>query len=215
MFKTLRHALRMLRKMPGFALVAIFSLAIGIGATSAIFSFADALLLRPLPVTEPSRVAAVTTAGSTALGANTALSYPDYRDYRDLNHGFEGLVASSYASFGFSRDPAMLPKIAFGVFVSGNFFKVLGVEPSPGRGFRPDEDQAVGRNAVAVLGHDFWVSQFNANPAAIGSKIRLNGVEFAVIGVAPKDFTSIDGFFKPTLYVPLAMAPALGETNLL
>jgi predicted permease len=215
MFKTLRHALRMLRKTPGFTLIAIFSLAIGIGATSAMFSFSDALLLRPLPVLEPSRVAAVTTANSSAFGANTALSYPDYRDYRDLNHSFSGLAASSYSSFGFSRGSAMLPKIAFGVFVSGNFFKVLGVEPQLGRGFRPDEDQAVGRDAVAVLGHDFWVSQFASNPNVVGSKIRLNGVDFAVIGVAPKPFTSLDGFFKPTVYVPLAMAPSLGETNLL
>lgn len=115
MFKTLRHALRRLRKTPGFTLIAIFSLAIGIGATSAMFSFSDALLLRPLPVMEPSRVAAVAMAGSTALGANTALSYPDYQDYRDLNHSFEGLVASSYTSFGFSRDSTTLPRIAFGV----------------------------------------------------------------------------------------------------
>ena len=214
MFKTLRFALRMLAKSPAFALIAISSLAIGIGATSAMFSFADALILRPLPVMEPSRVAAVTSAASSAFGTNTTLSYPDYRDYRDLNRSFDGLVAANNASFGFARDSTTLPKIAFGALVSGNFFQVLGVNPSPGRAFRPEEDRAVGRDAVAVLGYDYWVSQFGANPSAVGAKIRLNGVEFTVIGVAPKSFTSIDGFFKPTLFVPMAMAPSLGENTL-
>jgi predicted permease len=214
MFKTLRYTLRMLAKSPTFAIIAISSLAIGIGATSAMFSFADALILRPLPVLEPSRVAAVTMAGSSAFGTNSALSYPDYRDYRDWNHSFDGLAASSYASFGFAPDEKTQPKIAFGAYVSGNFFKVLGVNCSPGRRFREDEDQAVGRDAVAVIGHDYWVSEFGADPLAVGRKIRLNNVEFTIIGVAPKSFTSIDGFFKPTFYVPMAMQPSLGESTL-
>jgi len=214
MFKTLRYAVRMLVQVPTFTIIAISSLAIGIGATSAMFSFADALLLRPLPVREPSRLAAVTTAGSSAFGTNTALSYPDYRDYRDLNHSFDGLAASSYASFGFTRDVATLPKIAFGAFVSGNFFQVLGVNPPLGRSFRAEEDRAVGRDPVAILGYDYWVSQFGASPSAIRAKIRLNGVEFTVIGVTPKDFTSIDGFFRPSVYVPFAMSPTLSQYSL-
>src|SRR5271170_8202018 len=104
MFRSLRHALRMLRKNPGFTLVAVGSLAIGIGATSASFSIADVLLLRPLPVLEPSRVVSVTPAKMGAFGTDSAISYPDYRDFRDNNRSFDGLIASSFSPFGFSPD---------------------------------------------------------------------------------------------------------------
>jgi macrolide transport system ATP-binding/permease protein len=210
-----KHAFRVLRKDPGFTAVAIFSLAIGIGATSAMFSFADAALLRPLPVMKPDGVVAVTTAGSAALGSNTAMSYPDYVDLRDRNGSFDGLVAASYGRFGFSPNPQTLPRMKLGLFVSGNFFRVLGVEPALGRGFRPDEDQAEGRDAVVVLGHDFWVSAYNASPSVLGSRIRLDGIEFTVIGVAPEKFTGIDNFVRPTLFIPLAMSPRMGQDDLL
>jgi macrolide transport system ATP-binding/permease protein len=213
MLKVVRNSTRMLRKNPTFTVIAICSLAIGIGATSAMFSFADALLLRPLPVLEPSRVLAVSTASTAAFATNSDISYPDYRDFRDLNHSFDGLVAAAYGSFGFSPDPISLPKIKFGLFVSGNFFNVLGVEPTIGRGFRVSEDQAVGRDPVVVLGHDFWVSQFGASPSAIGSKVRLGGTEFTIIGVAPEQFTGLDGFLKPAVFVPLAMSPRLNQKN--
>src|ERR1700693_2558578 len=101
MFRSLRHALRILRKDPGFTLVAVGSLAIGIGATSASFSIADVLMLRPLPVLEPSRVVSVTPANQGAFGANAEISYPDYRDFRDKNRTFAGLIASHFAPFGF------------------------------------------------------------------------------------------------------------------
>ncbi len=213
MLKSLQHAARMLRKNLGFTAIAVCSLAIGIGATSAMFSFADALLLRPLPVLKPSSVVAVTTANSAAFGTNDAISYPDYVDFGDHSHSFEGLAAASYATFGFSPDQAALPQMKFGLFVSGNFFRVLGVEPSLGRGFRDSEDQAVGRDPVVVLGHDFWASHFGANPSVLGSKIRLNGIEFSVIGVAPESFTGIDQFLRPALFVPLAMSPRTAQDN--
>lgn len=213
MFRSVRQAFRMLRKNLAFSLVAVCSLAIGIGATSAMFSFADALLLRPLPVYKPSGVLAVTNANSAAFGANNAISYPDYKDYRDRNRSFDGLLAASYSTFGFSPDRAILPHMKFGLFVSGNFFRVLGVEPALGRGFRDDEDQAEGRDAVVVLGHDFWMSQFGGSANAIGSKIRLNGIDFTVVGVAPERFTGIDQFIRPALFVPLAMSARTGQDN--
>ena len=141
------------------------------------------------------------------------MSYPDYIDVRDRNRTFEGLVAASYAQFGFSPDPQTLPRMKFGLFVSGNFFRVLGVEPAMGRGFRADEDQAEGRDAVCVLGHDFWMSQFGGSPSVLGSRIRLNGIEFTVIGVAPEKFTGIDQYMRPAMFVPLAMTPRLGQDN--
>jgi len=214
MFRSLRHALRMLRKNPGFTLVAICSLAIGIGATSASFSIADVLLLRPLPVFEPSRVVSATPARQGAFGIDSTISYPDYRDFRDGNRSFSGLIAVGFSSFGFSPDAKAVPKIAYGLFVSGNFFQTLGVQPALGRGFLETEDQAGGRDAVVVLGHDFWVNQFNSNPSVIGSTIRLNGVECSIIGVTPERFTGINEI-KPALFVPLALSARLGQGNIL
>jgi predicted permease len=201
--------MRMLRKNPGFTLVAVLSLGIGIGATSASFSIADVLLLRPMPVLEPSRVVTVTPAHQGAFGLDSTLSYPDYRDFRDNNRTFEGLIASDFTSFGFSPNAATLPRVTYGVFVSGNYFRVLGVQPALGRAFLESEDQAVGRDAVVVLGHDFWVSQFNANPAVVGSTLRLNGVECKIIGVAGEQFTGVNQLINPALFVPLAMLPRL------
>ena len=212
MLKSLRHALRLLSKAPGFTLVAICSLAIGIGATSSMFSFADALLLRPLPVLEPTRIATV-TASSTAAFSSTAISYPDYRDFRDGNRSFDGLLAASESSFGFKPDATALSKVTYGMYVSGNFFRVLGVQPALGRGFLETEDQGEGRDAVVVLGHDFWVSQFNANPSVVGSTIWINSVACNIIGVAPEQFTGLSQFVKPSLFVPLAMSPRLNGEN--
>jgi predicted permease len=212
---SVNHAFRVLRKDPGFTAVAICSMAMGIGATAAMFSFADAILLRPLPVAEPDRVVAINTAKSAPFGANTLISYPDYADLRDHNRTFDGLAAASYSKFGFSTGSSTLPRMKFGYFVSGNFFRVLGVQPALGRAFRSDEDQVEGRDAVAVLGHDFWVSQFNTSPSVLGTRIRLNGIELTVIGVAPEHFTGIDLVMRPTVFVPLAMAPSMGLKNYL
>jgi len=215
MLPSLTHAFRMLRKDPVFTAVAIFSLAIGIGATASMFSFADAILLRPLPVQEPDRVLAINTAVSAQFGQNPPISYPDYLDLRDRNRTFDGVVAASYAFFGFSPNPNTLPRMKWGLYVSGNFFRVLGVEPVLGRCFRPDEDQVEGRDPVVVLGHDFWVGQFGASPSVLGSHIRVNGIEFSIIGVAPAHFTGIDTIMRPQLFVPLSMSPRMIHQNYL
>ena len=213
MLTPLCHAVRMLRKNPGFTLVAVCSLGIGIGATSASFSIVDVLLLRPLPVLEPDRVVSVTPARQGAFGIESTISYPDYRDFRDNNRSFDGLIAAGLSRFGFSPDASVLPKIAVGIFVSGNFFHTLGVQPALGRAFLDSEDRPGGNDAVVVLGHDFWVSQLNANPLVVGSTIRLNGVECTVVGVAAERFTGIDQV-KPSLFVPLALSSRLGQGHI-
>ncbi|HUA57623.1 MAG TPA: ABC transporter permease [Verrucomicrobiae bacterium] len=215
MWLTIKHAFRVLTKDPLFTGVAICSLALGIGATSAMYSFADEMLLRPLPVLNPDRVVTINTAVAAPFGQNPPISYPDYADLRDRNRTFDGLVAASYAFLGFSPDAVTQPRTKWGLYVSGNFFRVLGVEPTVGRGFRPDEDQVEGRDPVVVLGHDFWAGQFAANPSVVGSRIRLNGIEFRVIGVAPGHFTGIDTVFRPQLFVPLAMFPRRSQKNYL
>jgi len=211
--KDVKYAVRMLAKNPAFTAVAVCSLAIGIGANSAIFSFADALLLRPLPVMKPSGIVTVNPSAKSTFGGNSTVSYPDYLDFRDRNRSFDGLVAFQYGQFGYAPNASVVPEMQFGVFVSGNFFHVLGVEPSVGRGFRASEDKVAGRDRVAVVSHDFWLAHFNGATSAVGSKLRLNGIEFTIIGVAPAAFTGIDQFVKPSLFVPIAMSPALSGTD--
>jgi len=213
MLRDLRHAVRMLRKNVGFVVVAVCSLAIGIGATSGIYSIADALLLRPLPVPNAGGVIAVSPITDQTLAGLNMVSYPDYVDFRDRNRTFEGLTADAYSFFGFAADSATLPRMKYGMFVSGNFFQVLGVEPAIGRCFRPEEDRALGRDPVAVLSHDLWISEFDARRSVIGDKVWLNGIEFTIIGVAPESFTGADQFLRPALYVPFAMAPTVTGAN--
>jgi predicted permease len=213
MLRDLRYALRVLRNSPGFAAVAVCSLGIGIGATSAIYSRANAWLLRPLPVLKPSRVVAVSPVTDQMFAGMNGISYPDYKDFRDRNRTFDGLVADAYSFFGFAPDAASLPRMKFGALVSGNFFEVLGVAPIIGRAFRPEEDLAVGRDAVVVLSHEFWAAEYGARRSVIGEKLWLNGIEFTIIGVAPESFTGTDQFLNPALYVAFAMSPRLTNRN--
>jgi len=207
LWQDVRIGYRMLRKNPGFTFVAVVSLAIGIGVNSAMFSFADALLLRPLPVLRPSEVV---TVGSDSAGGFLAdrlsfVSYRDYLDFRNQSKTFGGLVAYNLATFGFSPQAGALPHMKMGMLVSGNLFRVLGVEPELGRGFRPEEDQVPGRDAVVVLGHAFWEKELAADRSVIGRRVRLNGAEFTVIGVAPERFTGMDQYVQPAFFVPAMM----------
>src|SRR5271166_1497137 len=142
MLNDFRYAFRALRHNPGFAVTAIISIAVGIGANAAIFSLADGLLFRPLAVAKPAEV--VTLCSRTPSGTLGFLSYRDFVDYRDKNRSFAGLVAFKLSTFGFAADKKTQPQLKVGMLVSGNFFQVLGTEPALGRGFRPTEDQAPG-----------------------------------------------------------------------
>jgi predicted permease len=205
----IRHGARMLVKNPGFSLIAILSIAIGVGANAAMFSVADGLVLRPLPVPDPSGVVMVSATLPTGEVRNGGISYPDFADLRDRTRSFEGLTATRglIASFVRRRDDAAQSK--FGLAVSANFFDVLRVRPALGRAFVPDEDRVAGRDAVMVLAHDTWTEQFGADPDIIGREVRLTGQTFTVIGVAPEAFPGIDHYVRPAFYVPMAMMPVL------
>ncbi len=207
MLNDLRYAIRALRQNPGFALTAIVSIALGIGANVTIFSLGDGMVLRPLPVPNPSQV--VKLASRTPSGTFDDMSYRDFLDYRDKLQSFDGLAAYSLTPFGFARDSKAKSQMKYGFLVSGNFFRVMETEPRFGRGFSPEEDQAPGRDAVIVLAHAFWESEFAADPSVIGRRVRLNGLDFSVIGVAPESFTSMDQFIRPAFFVPAQMAPAM------
>jgi predicted permease len=213
MFRDIRYGLRSLRQNPGFALVAILSLALGIGVNAAIFSLADAVVLRPLPVPHPGQLVALTgyKAGNQigGLAIPSALSYLDYRDFRARNRSYLDLAGFRYNSFGFASGKNSLPEAKFGLLVTGNFFDVLGVAPELGRRIRPEEDQVRGRDAVAVISHDLWVKEFDSSREVVGRTIYLGGIPFTVIGVLPESFTGVDQYTRPALYVPLMMSPRL------
>ena len=205
-----RHALRLLRSDPVFTAVAVVSLALGIGATSAIFSLADILILRPLPIPNPGAVMTVTAEGSEEdIGG--FVSYPNYRDLREQARSFDGLLAYNISTLAFARAPNAAREMRMGMLVSDNFFDALGVAPPRGRSFSRDETAVPGRDAVVVLSDDFWRSAFGANPSTLGSVIWLNGIDFHVIGIAPASFTGPEPPLRPAFYVPTAMASRLDQ----
>jgi macrolide transport system ATP-binding/permease protein len=212
LWQDLRQSCRLLAKNPGFTLVAVLSLAIGVGANCAMFSMADMMLLRPLPVPQPR---GVLTVGSTNFQISASqydflrASYPDYVDVRDHSRSFAGLTAFDFQRVRFKTTPNATPSVKTGVLASGNFFGVMGVQPELGRAFRPDEDQVPGRDAVVVLSHNFWEQEFAADPAVLGRTVQLNGIPFTVIGVLPAKFTGLDQWIQPAFYAPLRMRPQL------
>jgi len=180
--------------------------------TSATFSMVDGLIFRPYPVPHPRDV--VTLVSTTHDNSFDYFSYREYLDVRDKTKSYDGVIANAdMEAVGFSAEPAATPRIKGGMMVSVNYFHVLGVEPRLGRGFREDEDQVPGRNAVVVLGPDFWRHEFASDPSVVGRTIRLNGREFTVIGVAPDNFPGMLTFGIPDFYMPLAMSRVF-STNL-
>src|SRR6516165_3566007 len=152
-WQDLYHGTRTLANAPAFTLTAVLSLAIGIGANTAMYSWADALLLRPLTVERPGDVVDLGTKISVEGFSSLINSYPDYRDLRDHTRSFQNLVAYNSITVGFTPKPDSLPQMKYGYAVSGNFLEALGVASELGRAFRPEEDQAPGRDAVVVLDH--------------------------------------------------------------
>ena len=205
--RDVRYGCRMLARSPGFTLVAVISLAIGIGANSAAFSFADGLLLRPLRVPHAS---AVLTIGSADRNRESQLlSYREYRDISDRSTTFNGLTAFTTSVAAMAIDAQTTPQMRIGMLVSGNFFSVIQVEPRLGRAFRAHEDEVPGRDPVVILSHELWEQQFGSNEAVLGRAIRLNGVDLTVIGVAPPGFTGLDQYTRFEFYAPLMMWPRL------
>ena len=205
LIQDMRYAIRSLQRTPGLTAFVAITLALGIGMTSATFSMVDGLIFRPYPVPRPREV--VSLVSTTHDSPFDEFSYREYVDIRDKTTSYDGVVANAgMEAVGFSAEPGTTPRIKGGMMVSGNYFHVLGVEPRLGRGFREDEDQVPGRDAVVVLGPDFWRHEFASDPTVLGKTILLNGMKFTVIGVAPDSFTGMLTFGHPDFYMPLAMA---------
>ena len=203
LLKDARYGLRMLIRSPGFTIVALLSLALGIGANTAIFSLISAFLLAPLPVEQPSQLVSIFTTDVKNPGT-LPTSHPNYIDYRDKNEAFTDVIAYTFAQVSYSS-PGGESKNLFAQVVSGNYFDVLGVKALHGRTFLPDEDRTPGTHPVVVLSHAAWLRDFGGDPAIVGKTLSLNRRDFNVVGVAQSGFTGTDIGGGPDLWVPMMM----------
>jgi predicted permease len=203
----LRYALRTLARTPAFALMAIVSLALGIGANTVVFSVVNALVLRPLPVEDPARVFFVQPAG----GGHSSTSFPNYRDLRDASVSFEGLVG--YRISPINIETGSTPIRTWGYLATGNYFDVLGVKPALGRFFHQQDDLREGDAPFAVISYDCWTGRFGADPSIVGRTVRLNRTPFTIVGVAPRGFRGTELFFRPDIWVPMMMEPQIEVGN--
>jgi predicted permease len=205
LWSDVRLAARLLARSPGFTVVAIVSLALGVGANTTIFSLLNAFLLRPLAGREPARLATVYTSDYSGprYGAS---SYPDYLDFRSGSRVFEGLAACGMKPLLFTEGGDSRRVLA--QLVSGNYFDVLGLRAAYGRTILPAEETP-GQNPVVVLSDSFWRSRFAADPAVVGRAVALNGKPYTVVGIGPAGFTGFVRGIGVDLFVPLAMDRSL------
>lgn len=205
----LRLAFRRIRQNPGFSTVAILTLALGIGANTAIFSAINAILLRPLPVQNSSELVTL----NETLGGNTfpTVSYPNYRDMRDRNTVFSGLSAYRIlpASLGL---PGSSQRV-WGYLVTGNYFEMLGVNAVLGRAFTPEDDKTPGGHPLAILSYAMWQKKFGGDNAVIGRAVKFNGQDFTILGVLPKGFFGTELFYLPDVFFPMMMQKQLEGGN--
>jgi predicted permease len=210
----LKYGIRQLRLNPGFTLAAVLSLALGIGANTAIFTLFDQIVLRLLPVRNPRELVQLRVEGGR-FGSNSGdglhtFSHPIYLALRDRNTVFSGLTGQRVESASLVGDDRS-EMIRVGL-VAGNFFNVLGVQPHLGRLLTPDEDKARLGHAVAVLQYDFWQKRFAGAREIVGSTIRLNGSPFTVIGVSAPGFEGTDVGLQTQVWTPVMMKPVITPT---
>ncbi len=208
----LRYAFRMLRKNPGFSVIAVLSLALGIGANVTIFTVVNAILLNPLPVKDIARVVELDTVDTktvvtAANSSKLAISYPNFQDFAREQQHLSGL-ACFVGPFPLTWNGGAEPRQVFGQMVSANYFDVLGVRPVLGRFFLPEEDTKPGGNDVVVLSHSLWSNKFGSNAAVIGKVLTLNATSYTVIGVTPRGFKGTFTFgSSEEVWVPVSMYP--------
>ena len=209
MFQDLRFGLRMLIKKPGFTVVAVLSLALGTGANTAIFSLVNTVMLRPLPIEKPQQLVAL---NNTAEGhAFATFSYPNYKDFRDRNEVFSGLIAYRFQPLSLSHEG--INERVWGFEVSGNYFEVLGVGAALGRVISSEDDLTPGGHPVAVMSYKCWQQRFGADQSIIGKEVIVNGRSYMIIGVAPQGFYGTEVVSAPDLWFPVAMQAQLEIGN--
>src|ERR1700730_2468230 len=199
LLQDLRYAVRLLAKNPGFTLVAVLTLALGIGANTAIFSVTDAVMLKLLPARNPKQLVYFRLLSAAEHGS--AFSLSEFKQFRDLNHSFSGLFAFDTTRLVVNVEGQ--PDFVWGQCVSGTFYSVLGVDVAGERTLTNDDDQP-GRPAVAVISYDYWKRKFALDPSVAGKTITLKGIPFTIVGVAPERFRGIELGDSTNVWVPLA-----------
>ncbi|HEY5445282.1 MAG TPA: ABC transporter permease, partial [Pyrinomonadaceae bacterium] len=205
----LRYAMRMVTRSKGLTIVAVLSLAVGIGANTAIFSIVNSVLFRPRPVAAPEQLVELYTGHKEH--PYEATSYPSYLDFRERNEVFSGLAAYSIMQLKLTGNDQV--EKVWAETVSGNYFQVLGVQPVLGRPFVDDDDRTPGTSPVIVVSHSFWQRRFNSDPQVIGKTITLNNQALTIIGVAPRQYTGMLRGLAIDVWVPTMMRPALEGEN--
>jgi predicted permease len=193
---------RRLRSSPGFALAAILTLALGIGANTTIFSLVNAVVFRPFGVQRQAELAMFNM--HVSKGEFPALSYPDYKDYRERNTVMTDMALYRIAPMNLSRGAGENSRI-WGYLVTGSYFPMLGVNAVRGRVIGAEDDVNKGGHPVAVISYDCWQKRFAGDPDIAGKKVKLNGMDFTVLGVAPKSFIGTELIYMPEIWVPIAM----------
>jgi putative ABC transport system permease protein len=211
LLQDLRFSLRQIRRSPGFMVTAVLTLALGVGANTAIFSLLDQALLRSLPVRAPEQLVILSapgkawegSSGNNGAGVEKSFSYPMYRDLRDRGTAFDGLIATSPADVGIARNGAS--NLAKAEIVSGNYFNVLGVQAAKGRLLAPTDDTTPGSNPVAVVSFNYWKTHLGGDPGVVGETLSINGQPFQVIGISAPTFQSVVWGQVPDIFVPISM----------
>ena len=210
LFQDLRYGVRVLLKRPGFTLVVVLTLALGVGANTAIFSLVYQILLRRLPIQNPEQLVTLSSPGprqghvwSDVRNGVESFSYPMYKDLRDRNEAFSGLLARFAVNLNVAFEGQT--ERAAGELVSGNYFEVLGVKPVIGRTFSTQDEQTPGAHPVVVLSHDFWVRRFAADPKILNQTISINAQVMTVVGVAQPYFTGVQLGQNPEIFIPMMM----------
>ncbi|HEU5459027.1 MAG TPA: ABC transporter permease, partial [Pyrinomonadaceae bacterium] len=201
LIKDIRYAIRALRQRPGFVAIAVITLALGIGANTAIFSLVNTVLLRSLPVDRPGEIVSVAVRGKD--DSFSAFSYPNYIDFRDRNDALSSLLVYRFVPLSLSRGGGN--ERVWGYEVSGNYFDVLNVKAIHGRTFLPEEDKTPLSHPVIVISYDSWQRRFGGDPQLVGKNVLLNNHQFRVVGIAPQGFKGTEIVYSPEIWVPASM----------
>ncbi len=219
LIQDIKYALRMLAKTPGFTAIAILTLALGIGANTAIFSFTYQVLLRALPVPNPQQLVVLRSPGphhghtwSDIDNGAQSFSYPMYKELRDRSTVFTGLFGSRDTDVNVVGHGTT--QSASGELVSGNYFETLEVQPALGRMFSASDETAPGANAVAVLSYAYWTRQFGADPSILNKPLTVNGIALTVVGVARKGFNGVEIGYLPDIFIPVTMKEQMAPNML-
>jgi putative ABC transport system permease protein len=214
-WQDLRYAARSLARSPGFTAVAVITLALGVGANTAIFAVVNTVMLRPLPYPEPDRLIRIWESNPGKGWPTFSASQPNFLDWRSQLQSFEGLAAQS--GTGFTLTSGGDAEIVRAIAVTADLLPTLGIAPRLGRNFRPDEDRPGGHTRVALLTHGFWMRRFGGSPAIVGTTVGLDSQPYEIVGVLPESFATAWGGPRLDLLVPLAPDPvrARGDHRLL